>query len=54
MEEISAVISEFGFPAAVCFYIMNRVIKSIDKNTTALDALKDELRKILSEQKHHI
>ncbi len=51
MEEISKIISQFGFPAAVCFYLMNRVIKSIDKNTTALDALKDELRRILTEKK---
>lgn len=47
MEELSQIISQFGFPAAVCFYLMSRVVKSIDKNTTALEALKDELRKIL-------
>lgn len=45
MEEvISSIISQFGFPIAVCFYLMSRVVKSIDKNTTALEALKDEIR----------
>lgn len=48
MEEIIAnTISNFGFPAAVCFYLMSRVVHSIDKNTTALEALKDELRQLL-------
>ena len=39
-------LSNFGFPAVVCFYLMTSVVKSIDKNTTALEALKDELRQI--------
>lgn len=45
-ETILSAISNFGFPAAVCFYLMNRVVHSIDKNTTALEALKEELRQL--------
>lgn len=48
MEELGTILSQFGFPAAVCFYLMNRVVKSIDKNTTALEALKEELRQFLT------
>lgn len=43
-EAILHALSNFGFPAAVCFYLMTRVVDSIDKNTTALEALKEELR----------
>lgn len=45
-ESVFHVLSNFGFPAAVCFYLMSRVVKSIDKNTTALEALKEELRQL--------
>lgn len=39
-------LSNFGFPAMVCFYLMSRVVSSIDKNTTALESLKEELRQL--------
>lgn len=46
-ETILNILSNFGFPAFVCFYLMSRVVKAIDKNTTALEALKEELRHLL-------
>ena len=52
-ETISNAISQFGFPIAVCFYLMSRVVKSIDKNTTALEALKDELRHLFLNKSRH-
>lgn len=45
-ETLIHVLSNFGFPALVCFYLMHNVVKAVDKNTTALEALKDELREI--------
>lgn len=45
-DELLHIISNFGFPAIVCFYLMTRVVRSIDQNTTALEALKSELRQI--------
>ena len=45
-DSIIHVLSNFGFPALFCFYLMNSVVKAVDKNTTALEALKEELREI--------
>ena len=42
------IISNFGFPALVCFYLMTTVVKAVDRNTTALDALKEELKNFLT------
>lgn len=45
---ISEILTQFGFPAAVCFYLMARVVKSVDKNTTAIDALREEIMKLVN------
>lgn len=40
-------VSNFGFPAAFCFYIMARVVKAVDKNTTAIEALREDIQRLL-------
>lgn len=39
-------ISQYGFPAAMCIYLMARVVKAVDKNTTALESLREEIRRL--------
>ena len=40
-------VSNFGFPAVFCIYIMARVVKAVDKNTTAIDALREDIQRLL-------
>jgi len=41
-------ISQFGFPIAICFYLMARVVKAVDKNTTAIDSLREDIHRLLT------
>ena len=42
-------LKELGFPIAVCFYLMARVVKAVDKNTTAIEALREEIKKLIGD-----
>lgn len=45
-------ISQYGFPIAMCFYLMARVIKAVDRNTTAIDSLREDIRHLI--QRNHL
>lgn len=53
MEElIISNISNFGFPAVVCFYLMFRVVRSVDNNTNAIENLRNDINRLI--QTHHL
>lgn len=40
-------LSQFGFPIAICFYLMARVVRAVDKNTTAIESLREDIHRFL-------
>ena len=45
-------LSQYGFPVAMCFYLMARVIKAVDRNTTAIDSLREDIKHLLNRPYH--
>lgn len=51
MEEIFFKALENSPMAVICLYLLKRVVTCIDKNTTAIDALREEIRLLKSSLK---
>lgn len=40
-------VTEFGFPAVMCFYLIIKTTKAIDNNTQALEKLERQIEKLI-------